>query len=252
MNSYKKASDLRNSAKNLLDGKYKNAVLITVLCTLVINMASLFIQNISTNTLNTVYYSTQSLAAYNVVAVIFDIIMVAVNILLGIMNAGLALFYLNIACKQDFKVSDLFYAYKNDSKKALGISAAVIGLQSVCLLPAQYLLTGYLNNQSEQWLFYTIIALIIGVVVYVPVSLHIALAFYLMFDFPQYSALETLKLSRKLMKGHCLRLFCLQLSFVPLMILCLFSLGIGFLWLQPYMQMTQVLFFLDLMNPEEK
>ena len=53
------------------------------------------------------------------------------------------------------------------------------------------------------------------------------------------------------MKGNRKRLFLLELSFLPLMLLCILSFGIGFLWLEPYMQMTYTHFFLDLMNPRE-
>ena len=53
------------------------------------------------------------------------------------------------------------------------------------------------------------------------------------------------------MKGQRMRLFLLELGFLPLMLLCILSFGIGFLWLQPYMQMTHTCFFLDLMNPRK-
>ena len=52
------------------------------------------------------------------------------------------------------------------------------------------------------------------------------------------------------MKGHKWELFCLQMSFLPLGFLCLLSFGIGNLWLVPYLNMTQTLYFLDLMQNE--
>ena len=54
------------------------------------------------------------------------------------------------------------------------------------------------------------------------------------------------------MKGHKGRLFYIGLSFIPLKLLAILSLGIGFLWVYPYQYMTQTLFFLDLMNPQEE
>ena len=70
-------------------------------------------------------------------------------------------------------------------------------------------------------------------------------AYYLLLDFPQYNAMELMKLSFRIMKGHKWELFCLQMSFLPLGFLCLLSFGIGSLWLVPYMNMTQTLYFLD-------
>lgn len=44
----------------------------------------------------------------------------------------------------------------------------------------------------------------------------------------------------------------LTMSFLPLGFLCLLSFGIGTLWLVPYMNMTQTLYFLDLMQNEHR
>ena len=71
-----------------------------------------------------------------------------------------------------------------------------------------------------------------------------------MLDFPQNSGKETLKLCWRLMRGNRKRLFLLELGFLPLLLLCLLSFGIGFLWLEPYMHMTYTCFFLDMMNPK--
>ena len=73
-----------------------------------------------------------------------------------------------------------------------------------------------------------------------------------MLDFPERSAKEALKLSLQIMRGHKGRLFYVQISFLPLMFLCLLSFGIGYLWLVPYMNMTSAVFFLDLMNPAQQ
>lgn len=59
-----------------------------------------------------------------------------------------------------------------------------------------------------------------------------------------------MKLSIRKMKGHKWRLFCLQLSFIPLWIAVVFTLGIGAMWLVPYEQMTYACFFMNLMAPE--
>ena len=73
--------------------------------------------------------------------------------------------------------------------------------------------------------------------------------FYLMLDFPDYSAEQLLRSSMQVMRGHKGRLFYLHVSFLPLLLLALLSCGVGMLWIRPYMQMTYTCFFLDLMNP---
>ena len=48
------------------------------------------------------------------------------------------------------------------------------------------------------------------------------------------------------MDGYKLQYFFLGLSFIGWMLLCLLTLGIGFLWLIPYIQVTYAKFYLNL------
>ena len=51
--------------------------------------------------------------------------------------------------------------------------------------------------------------------------------------------------SAAIMRGNKGRLFYLELSFVPLYLLGTLSLGLGFLWIIPYVGMTEAEFYLD-------
>ncbi len=249
MKQYQKFYQLKNAAKDTLDGKYGSAVLILFLSSLISGAAVLFINTIAGTTANTIYYTSGNETAINMVYFVFDLILLAANILLGVMNAGTTLFFLRMSCGQSYHIKDLFYGFQTDSKKILIISATQALCQAICLWPYQYLLQSYLNTDSSTTLLYMGIALVIGLCVYIPVSLSISLAYYFLFDFPDYEAKDTLALCWRMMKGQRMRLFLLDFSFVPLMLLCILSFGIGFLWLNPYMQMTYTKFYLDLMNP---
>lgn len=54
--------------------------------------------------------------------------------------------------------------------------------------------------------------------------------------------------SRKLMKGHKWKLFCLDLSFIGWYLLGVICLGVGVLWAEAYHQVAQVEFFEDLLK----
>ena len=62
---------------------------------------------------------------------------------------------------------------------------------------------------------------------------------------PELSANEAIDRSRAMMKGHKFDLFWLILSFIGWMILCFFTLGLGWLWLAPYMQTSVAAFYED-------
>jgi len=54
------------------------------------------------------------------------------------------------------------------------------------------------------------------------------------------------------MKGNKWRLFCLRLSFIGWDLLCaLFTLGIGFLWLNPYKQVAEAAFYREICREKE-
>lgn len=68
-------------------------------------------------------------------------------------------------------------------------------------------------------------------------------AYYLLRDNPRLSASEALAKSSQLMSGHKWKLFTLHLSFLGWAILAGLTMGIGFLWLAPYMEVTGAHFY---------
>lgn len=249
MMQYKKIFELKNKAKDTLDGKYGGVVLLQVLSVLITNGVQFLISNIATATVYTVYSRTGSESTATAVSLFFDLLLLAASALLYVLNAGITLYYLNMACKQPLSVTDLFYGFRTDSSKILVIACVTTLCTAICLYPSQYLLQPFLNTGETKWLFYALLALILGTCIYLPVNLGIRLSFYFMLDFPQNSAKETLTLCWRRMKGNRKRLFCMEASFLPLTLLCILSFGIGFLWLEPYKNMTRTYFFLDMMNP---
>jgi len=77
-------------------------------------------------------------------------------------------------------------------------------------------------------------------------SLSYSMAFFILRDNPQIKATEAITRSRKMMKGYKGKLFGLHLSFIGWGILCILSLGIGFLWLCPYVNLSIANFYEDL------
>ena len=68
---------------------------------------------------------------------------------------------------------------------------------------------------------------------------------YILEENPELSANDAIDRSRAMMKGHKFDLFYLYLSFIGWGILCLLTLGIGFLWLTPNMSTATAAFYED-------
>ena len=65
-------------------------------------------------------------------------------------------------------------------------------------------------------------------------------------DNPELGAMECIDRSMAMMKGHKWELFLLDLSYIGWILLGVLSLGIGLLWIIPWMQMAHVKFYEEL------
>lgn len=71
---------------------------------------------------------------------------------------------------------------------------------------------------------------------------------FIMAENPDLTAKEAINASKQLMDGHEWRLFCLELSFIGWAFLCVLTLGIGILFLNPYMNAAYAAFYRDLVR----
>lgn len=77
-------------------------------------------------------------------------------------------------------------------------------------------------------------------------SYSYAMTPYILKDNPEMKNNAAIEESMRMMDGHKLELFLLDLSFIGWVILSILTCCIGFLWLVPYMNMARVNFYEDL------
>lgn len=73
-----------------------------------------------------------------------------------------------------------------------------------------------------------------------------AMTDFILKDQPELANNAAIEKSMAMMDGNKMKLFLLDLSFIGWAILCLFTFGIGFLFLQPYVQSAYAAFYEDL------
>ena len=73
-----------------------------------------------------------------------------------------------------------------------------------------------------------------------------AMTDFILKDQPELANNAAIEKSIAMMDGNKMKLFLLDLSFIGWAILCLFTFGIGFLFLQPYVQSAHAAFYEDL------
>lgn len=254
MNQYLPSASLKTQAKGQLLGKYPpliGALILMQLCTAPISLSISFL------------IGTDSVIGM----IIYSIAIFLFQLFVGFFTAGEAYLYLKTACGQTPAVPDLFHCFHGDTSKVVYLQAVMAGISVLCSLPTmitnffllkslnlsdlESLSEGTLPFNATLFLVYVIVA-ILGVAISIFINLMLSQAFYLMLDFPEYPASQLLKMSIRLMRGNKGRLFYIQLSFVPLLLLSLLSCGIALLWIHPYMQATYANFYLDLIKKKNR
>lgn len=73
-----------------------------------------------------------------------------------------------------------------------------------------------------------------------------AMTYFIVADTADIGALEAIRRSKRMMMGSKWKIFCLQCRFIGWLLLCIPTLGIGFLWLWPYVITSIARFYEDL------
>jgi uncharacterized membrane protein len=184
---------------------------------------------------------------------------------MGAFSTGVCCFYLRVIRSQESELEDLFQGFKIFWLTARTCFSQLLilgGFLLLLLIPIFFLLAFLPNSHhhmenihytSLDYIILTITTLIIFAlyIVVIMASLSLSMTFYALSDHPLGTALESLNHSNKLMKGHKWKLFCLFFRFIGWWVLCIFTLGIGFLWLAPYILSSHAAFYDDIKQLRE-
>lgn len=208
-----------------------------------------------------------------------------IQVAASVLSVGTAFIFLKSACNMPSTISDLFCGFRQNTVKILKISAVIAVIESICMIPldiasVQYteminsislfqnngtslslLLSGSTIDNHEFLEAYSVfysasmkfyLIMLICTIISTILTLPFFPVFYMVLDFPDWSATTILKKSFEVMSGNKLRLFLLYVSFVPSFLLSIFTCGIPLIWVIPYMSMAETDFYLDMMSVRNK
>ena len=144
-------------------------------------------------------------------------------LLAGPMAVGVCLVFLSLARRQQAEVGQLFSGFSR-------FGTALGGYLLMCLFI----------------LLWTLLLIIPGIIA----SYAYSMTFFIMADDPSVKASDAITRSKEMMRGNKWKLFCLYWRFFWWILLCILTLGIGFLWLMPYMQASLAHFYEDVKGGE--
>ncbi len=234
--TYMSASEIKSLARGKMLGKYNTASAAFVLVQIIVFVVGLIVRNAVDTT------SLFGTAVFGIVSIIIELIMV-------VFLVGELTIYLNFACGNNAKVSDIFSYFKVHPDKAIMMELMIFFKVIVWSIPMGIGIA-VMSIDINNIVFVIAGALIelVGAVIMIMVAINLSQGFYLLLDFPQYTVKELLTFSKEIMKGHRGTFVKLYLSFIPYYILAVASMGIGMLFVYPYTKMALTEFYLDIIK----
>ena len=173
------------------------------------------------------------------------VITLIISVLVYLLQIGMTVIVLHMTRRQTYGLSDLFYTFRAHPDRFIIVSVIQIGISMILQIPAYIFLLLYPGDTIKRVLLYLLL-LLAGSIVSFIVLLGFTLADLLLIDNENLGAIDAIRQSWAMMHGNKGRFFYLQISFFGLALLCILTLGIGMLWLYPYMMTTEAFFYLDL------
>ena len=231
----KTCRQLKTAARGNLIGNYRITmgafVIVMLLGTIIEIPFSRLVNGAATPTTNyIIYYIAEFLIA----------------ILSGVLQIGLFRIHLSIARKKECNVSDVFCCFKSRTDRYILGYLLVFAFSLIGMLPALYVY--FFCDLTLAKLPLIIGLLLLSLVLSVFINIALALVFFVMLDNEDMSIVQCFKKAVGLMKGNKGRLFYIYLSFIGMWLLVVLSLGIGYLWVEPYMIQTYTMFYLDVIG----
>lgn len=133
----------------------------------------------------------------------------------------------------------------------VGFSAFFLGVSEEGAARLELLFVGFQRffKSFGTYFFYNLFILLWSLLFIIPgiiATFRYAMAFFILADDDTCGPLEALSRSKEMMKGNKWKLFCLHWRFLGWWLLAtVFTLGIGYLWLVPYMQTSFAKFYED-------
>lgn len=231
------SAELKRTARENLSGKYGVAMLAMITVSLIPSaLLYPFADNASHGgaSQKTIYYLAS----------------IIITVLQLILTCGQLRLHLNIATRQPYQFSDIFFSFRAHPQKIVGAYLLLMLYMIPAVLPGGILLALALSlfANSAPITGLAVIVLLAGMIIDIRIALQCSLVFFMLVDNPDAPIRSTFRRSKELMEGNKLRLLYLQFSFIGFYLLAVLSCGIGLLWLMPYMQQTMVSFYLDVQD----
>ncbi|MBN1624010.1 MAG: DUF975 family protein [Clostridia bacterium] len=212
-------SEIRAESRKILQGNWGLGVAIILVVSILGGIGGSSGSSFSTNG------KFELEAIFAVGAMIFGLLSILYTILVSnVINYGFSISFLNMGREGKLSFEDLFIGFKDYGR--------VVGMVFIK------------NFFIFLWSLLLIIPGIIKTYAY-------SMSDYILKDNPTLDSLQAITKSKEMMRGWKAKLFLLDLSLIGWWFLCIFTCGIGFLWLGSYYKTNHIVFYLELIGEDK-
>ncbi len=167
--------------------------------------------------------------------------------LLGLLMPGINKLYLNLCTGQPVRLSDMLFAFQNKPYRFLGFYFVNVVIALIWGIPYfVVLIVSIITDFIPVMLVLLVLMYLLWLAGSIITMLNLSQAMLILTESPDRKVFASFRESIDMMRGNKGRFFYLSLSFIGVILLGYGSLGIGYLWIMPYIQCTMVEFYLDM------
>ena len=178
------------------------------------------------------------------VTLVYTLVAIAISLLGGILGATVLIPFILSLASIAVQIGYVYYCMKVAKREQGAYADLAYLLQDWRFGLKLVALSFVINILTSLWSLLFIIPGVIKAISY-------SQAMMIMLENPNMDIITAIKESQKMMNGHKMEYFILDLSFIPWLLLVAVTFGIASLWVTPYMQITMVNYYNALKNPNQ-
>ncbi len=173
---------------------------------------------------------------------------IVMDTLFSVLELGKANFYLKYSLSKDYSYADMWYGFKSQPDKTLLVGFIMALISRICFMPYVLYVNLFVEKISKIALLKIGVIYICCAFLFFIISIFFTQSYYVLCDIPKAKALQSMRLSARLIGKNFWRYIGLQISLIPVRLLGVLSFGIAFLWISPYIETCKALFYSDMVK----
>ena len=178
------------------------------------------------------------------VTLVYTLVAIAISLLGGILGATILIPFILSLASVAVQIGYVYYCMKV-AKREQGAYADLAYLIQDWRFGLKIVVLSFVINLFVS--LWSLLLFVPGVIK----AISYSQAIMIMLENPNMDIMTAIKESQRMMNGHKMEYFVLDLSFIPWMLLVTLTFGIASLWVSPYMQITMVNYYNVLKNPNQ-